>query len=88
LSSIRWEFGTKWKHVGYTLWLKHSVLENIEIDYHKADERAFTMLKEWIERDAKSCYCKLISAMYREGLVRGIEILKKMIKSSKVSNLK
>jgi len=28
------------------------------------------MLKEWIERDAKPCYCKLISEIYQEGLVQ------------------
>ena len=88
MSSIRWEFGTQWKHVGYALGLEHSVLECIELNDHKTEERAFRMLNEWIQRDAKSCYCKLISAMYQEGLVEGVEILKRKIKSSKVPNLK
>ena len=81
LSSIRTEFGSKWKHIGYALGIEHGVLENIEIDYRRTGDQTFRMLNEWMQRDADSCYCKLISAMNKEGLVRGVQILKASIKS-------
>ena len=80
MSSIRREFGTKWKHVGYVLGLDHSVLTNIELNLHEVEEQAFKMLDEWIQRSADSCYCKLISAMNEEGLCKNVEILKHKIK--------
>ena len=81
LSSLRKEFGTKWKHVGYILGLDHSSLTNIEINSHEIEERAFKMLVEWLERDVESCYCKLISAMNEEGLCEKVDILKHKIKN-------
>ena len=78
------EFGSQWKHVGYILGFEHSVLKTIELNSQEVEKRTFRMLEEWIQRDVKSCYCKLISAMHEEGLSRGVEILKQNIKSSKV----
>ena len=83
LSSVREEFGSQWKHIGYTLGLEHNVLENIESNFAKVEERAFKMLSEWMRRDVQSCYCKLISAMNEGNLVSGVEILKKKITKSK-----
>ena len=64
--------------------LEHNVIELIKLNLQEVEERSFRMLVEWIQRDVKSCYCKLISAMAEEHLDRGIEILKHKIKSSKV----
>ena len=86
LSSIRWEFGARWKHVGYILELQHHVIEHIELNKQEVQERSFQMLVEWIQRDAKSCYCKLISAMTKERLHEGVKNLKYKIKSSKVAS--
>ena len=83
LTRIRHEFGIQWKHVGYILGLDHSTLQTIEIDNHDVDKRTTKMLKTWIERDIKSCYCKLITAMTEEELRNKAEILKEQIKSSK-----
>ena len=77
------EFGSQWKHVGYILGLEHSVLKAIELSSQEVVKHAFGMLEEWMQRDVKPCYCKLISAMHEEGLNRGVEILKQNIKSSK-----
>ena len=85
LLSIRGKFGAKWKYVGYILGLEHDVIDNIELNSPAMEERCFRMLAEWIQRDVKSCYCKLISAMAEEHLDRGIEILKCKIKSSKAA---
>ena len=81
------EFGSQWKHVGYNLGLEHSILKTIELNSQEVEKHAFRMLEEWIQRDVKSCYCKLISAMHEEGLSRGVEILKQNIKSSKVIDI-
>ena len=40
------------------------------------------MLTEWKQRNANACYCMLISAMTREDLNHGVEVLKKEIKTS------
>ena len=85
LSSIRWEFGARWKHVGYILELQHHVIEHIELNKQEVQERSFQMLVEWIQRDVKSCYCTLISAMTKERLHEGIKNLKCKIKSSTVA---
>ena len=77
------EFGARWKHIGYILELDPNVIDHIELNLQEVEERAFKMLVEWIQRDVKSCYCKLISAMSEEGLHKGIEKLKFKIKSSK-----
>ena len=84
LSSIRWKFGARWKHVGYILELEHHVIEHIELNIQEIQERSFQMLVEWKQRDVKSCYCKLISAMSKEHLQEGITSLKCKIKSSKI----
>ena len=84
LSGIRLEFGTQWKYVGYNLELEANVIEHIELNSRTVGDQSFQMLVEWIRRDVKSCYCKLISAMTEEGLHRGIEKLKYKIKSSKL----
>ena len=84
LSSVRKEFGTQWIHVGYILGLEHSVLKVIGQNIHEVEEQAFQMLNEWVQRDLKSCYCRLISAMDKQGLGRGVEVLKRSIKSSKI----
>ena len=84
LSGIRLEFGTQWKYVGYNLELEANVIEHIELNSRTVGDQSFQMLVEWIQRDIKSCYCKLISAMTEEGLHRGIEKLKYKIKSSKI----
>ena len=84
LSSVRKEFGIQWIHVGYFLGLEHSVLKVIEQNIHEVEEQAFQMLNEWVQRDLKSCYCRLISAMDKQGLGRGVEVLKRSIKSSKI----
>ena len=86
LSRIRKEFGSHWKHVGYNLGLQHSVLNIIELNSQDVEQRTFRMLEEWMQRNVKTCYCKLISAMLEEGLCQGVEILKQNIKSSKFSS--
>ena len=75
LSSIRLEFGTQWKYVGYNLELEENVIKHIELNLRTVEDRSFQMLVEWIQRDVKSCYCKLIAAMTEEGLHKGIEKL-------------
>ena len=81
LSSIRREFGIQWKHVGYALGLEHSLLVCIEHNSpHEVEEKAFNMLTSWKQRDAHPCYCKLIYAMEKEHLNRGVECLKSYIK--------
>lgn len=85
MSYIRRELGTKWKHIGYTLGLEHSVLNCIEHNNHQVEERSFNMLEEWMQRDVEACYCKLISAMERESLCSGAEALKSKIKPSNFS---
>ena len=84
LSGIRLEFGTQWKYVGYNLELEENVIEHIELNSRTVEDQSFQMLVEWIRRDVKSCYCKLIAAMTEEGLHKGIEKLKYKIKSSKI----
>ena len=84
LSSIRWELGARWKHVGYILELEHHVMEHIELNIPEVQDRSFQMLVEWKQRDVKSCYCKLIYAMTKERLHEGIRNLKCQIKQSKV----
>ena len=83
LSGIRLEFGTKWKYIGYNLDLTHDIIDYIELSTPTVEDRSFRMLIEWIQRDVKSCYCKLISVMTEEGLYEGVENLKYRIKSSK-----
>jgi len=83
LSSIRREIGEQWKYVGYALGIDHAVLNTIEHDSPKIEDRAFKMLADWIERNADSCYCELISAMNNEYLSRGVGVLKEKIKSCK-----
>lgn len=83
LSSIRREFGQQWKHVGYKLGLECTQLEAIELNKVLIEERAFTMLCDWIHRDVSTCYCKLISAMKKEHLSNGVEHLKEEIKLCK-----
>ena len=68
--------------------LDPNVIDHIELNLQEVQERSFRMLVEWIQRDAKSCYCKLISAMTEEHLDKGIEILKCKIKSDKYQNFK
>ena len=82
LASIRTELGSRWRYVGYALELENSALDNIKSNFHKVEDQAFEMLKYWIQTDVESCYCKLISAMNEEGLVKGIEILKGRIQTS------
>ena len=84
LSGIRLEFGTQWKYVGYNLELEENVIDHIELNSRTVEDQSFQMLVEWIRRDVKSCYCKLIAAMTEEGLHKGIEKLKYKIKSSKI----
>ena len=84
LSGIRLEFGTQWKYVGYNLELEENVIDHIELNSRTVGDQSFQMLVEWIRRDIKSCYCKLIAAMTEEGLHKGIEKLKYKIKSSKI----
>ena len=84
LSSIKLEFGTKWKYVGYNLELDHNVIDHIKLNFQTVEDQSFQILVEWIQRDVKSCYCKLISAMTEEGLHKGVEKLKCKIKSSKI----
>ena len=83
LSHIRAKIGSHWKHIGYTLGLEECALDNIEKDFRTVSEQAFNMLKMWIQKDTKSCYCKLISAMHEEGLSKEVETLKEKIKTSK-----
>ena len=83
MSSIRWEFGTKWKHVGLILEINHNVINLIELNLQQFEERSFNMMIEWMQRDPNPCYCKLILAMNKEGLLRGIEVLKSKIKLGK-----
>ena len=85
LSSIRREIGAQWIHIGYNLGLERSVLKIIEQNVHEVEEQAFQMLNEWLQRDLESCYCRLISAMYKQGLGRGVDVFKKNIKSSNLS---
>ena len=82
MSSIRTELGSQWRHIGYTLGLQDSKLNNIELNFPKVEERAFNMLKMWIEKDVEACYCKLISAMKEEGFVNEVETLKEKITAS------
>ena len=82
MSSIRTELGSQWRQVGYTLGLQDSSLNSIELDYPEVGEQAFNMLKMWTEKDVEACYCKLISAMNGEGLVKEIETLKEKIEAS------
>ena len=82
LTGIRLEFGTQWKYVGYNLELEQNVIEHIEFNSRTVEDQSFKMLTEWIRRDVKPCYCKLISAMTEEGLHKGIEKLKHKIKSN------
>ena len=60
------------------------MLKTIEFNIHEVEEQAFQMLIEWVQRDLKSCYCRLISAMDKQDLRRGIDALKKNVKSSKI----
>jgi len=83
LSSIRREFGEQWRFVGYALGIEHAVLNNIEYNSPNIEDRAFKMMADWIERSTDICYCKLISAMNNEHLVRGVEVLKEKIKLCK-----
>ena len=82
LSSVRRELGEQWKHIGYALGLKHSVLKNIELNLHQVEEQAFKMFEEWIQRHVDCCYCKLISAMNEEGLCSAVTVLKQKIELS------
>ena len=59
------------------------IIDNIECDTQQVAERAFKMLTKWVEMDAESCYCKLITAMKEDGLSSEAEALKSMISSSK-----
>ena len=68
--------------------LDPNVIDHIELNLQEVQKRSFKMLVEWIKRDAKSCYCKLISAMAEEHLDKGIEILKYKIKSGKYQNFR
>ena len=61
----------------------HHILENIECDTQQVAEQAFKMLTKWMQMDAESCYCKLITAMKEDGLSSEAEALKSMISSSK-----
>ena len=81
LSSIRRKFGTKWEGVGAQLDLESEVLDSIGINVSKVEEQAFTMLAKWMEKDDKSCYCKLINAMNEEHLGDAVKALKEKIKS-------
>ena len=82
LSSIRRVFGDKWRHVGYILNLKHTLLNNIEVNTWETEEEAFKMLSVWVESSAECCYCSLISAMEEEGLNNAVKHLKQLISSS------
>ena len=81
MSGIRRKFGTKWKHVGAQLDLGSDVLDSIGINVSDVEEKAFTMLTKWMERNVHHCYCKLINAMNEEHLGDGVEALKEKIKS-------
>ena len=83
MSSIRQEFGTKWKHVGLILEINYNVINLIELNLKQFEERSFNMMVEWFQRDPNPCYCKLIFAMNKEGLHSGIEVLKSKIKLGK-----
>ena len=82
LSRIRKEFGKDWKHVGFSLGFNSSQINIIELNQRDFDDRAFKMLTDWKQGNAKACYCVLISAMTAEGLSGGVEILKQEINPS------
>ena len=86
-SSVRKRFGKDWKHVGLALGLDYSEIENIELNKHDNDDRAFQMLEIWIQRNVNACYCKLISAMSDQGLEDGVQVLKQKVKPSKFYNI-
>ena len=69
-------------HIGIALRIKLSVLQSIEQNYHKVEERAFRMLNEWMQRSANPCYCRLIAAMNEEHLIEGVVVLQEKINSS------
>lgn len=87
LSKIRKCFNAEWKYVGLALNLEHNLLETIESNHQKIDDRSFQMLVEWMKRDKKPCYCKLISAMEEEELQSAVHDLKQKIKSSEYYTL-
>ena len=81
LGCIRKHLTTKWKFVGYSLKLKHHVLEKIEQRQTKIEDQAFAMLVEWMQTDVEPCYCKLISALDEQGLSNIANDLKVIVKS-------
>ena len=82
LSAIRTQFGKDWKYVGLDLKLDNSLINIIELNEIDFEERAFKMMSKWVESNANSCYCQLISAMENQGLDSGAKVLKEKIKSS------
>ena len=71
-------------HIGYALNVDHYILEQIDTNYTKVEEKSFRMVVEWIKRDENPCYCKLISSMKEQGLSDATQILEQIIKSSKI----
>ena len=82
LSATRKQFGKDWKYVGLDLGLDYSVINNIELNEQDFEDRAFKMMSGWMQRNADSCYCQLISVMEKQGLHSGVIVLKEEIKSS------
>ena len=81
LTCIRHRFGEKWHHVGLRLGLDDATLNIIKLNNPLIQERAFEMLKRWLEVDTKSCYCKIISQLIAEDLNTVAEDLKQFIKN-------
>ena len=69
---LAFELGSSWKMLGRTLSLPEAVLEQIEEDNPKLNEKCFSMFRRWTERFGSSAtYESLARALQHPAVGRG-----------------
>jgi len=62
-NSVTLEYGVHWKEIGTLLQLRKGVLDMIDKDYHKTEDRCNEMWREWIDTDKNASWGKVFEVI-------------------------
>ena len=74
---LAFELGSSWKMLGRTLSLPEAVLEQIEEDNPKLDEKCFRMFRKWTEMFGSSATYESLALALQHPAVGRVELAEK-----------
>ena len=79
LSKISKLINGDWKHIGLQLEVKTCILECIDLNSKRVEDKALEILLKWKYGNSHPCYCDLLSALREQDLHEAVKHLKQLL---------